>query len=115
MVGTFFRGAEFMQIEIEEKYLPAVLMLLARLRRSESPELIEKNGDWSHYSETEVFEAVAGEFDEYREAMVIGRVEGPHGQVDELCDLAVVAVKGAMRLGRDVGCGAWDVTKGENE
>jgi hypothetical protein len=95
-----------MLIEIEEKYAPAVLMLLARLRRSESPELIEKNGDWSNYSEVEVFEAVAGEFDEYREAMVIGRVDGPHGQVDELCDLAVVAVKGAMRLG---------AIKGENE
>lgn len=67
--------------------------ILGRLPRS-----IEKHGDWENYDESKVFEAVAGEFDEYREAVVIGRVDGPHGQVDELYDVVVTAIKGIRRL-----------------
>lgn len=55
-------------------------------------------GDWSDYSEAEVFEAVAGEFDEFREAYVRGDLAGEHGQVAELLDVAVTALKGVRRL-----------------
>lgn len=55
-------------------------------------------GDWSGYSEAEVFEAVAGEFDEFREAYVRGDLVGEHGQIAELLDVAVTALKGVRRL-----------------
>jgi hypothetical protein len=55
-------------------------------------------GDWSDYSEAEIFEAVAGEFDEFREAYVRGDLEGEHGQIAELLDVAVTALKGVRRL-----------------
>lgn len=54
--------------------------------------------DWSGYDEAQVFEAVAGEFDEYREAVAAGQVSGRHGQVDELFDLVVTAIRGIRRL-----------------
>ncbi len=69
--------------------------LLGRLRGS-----VEKHGDWSDYDVDQVFEAVAGEFDEYREAVVGQMLTGRHGQVDELYDLAAVALKGVRRLVR---------------
>jgi len=55
-------------------------------------------GDWLDYSEAEVFEAVAGEFDEFREAYVRCDLAGEHGQVAELLDVAVTALKGVRRL-----------------
>lgn len=61
-------------------------------------ESLVKHGDWSEYSVSGVFEAVAGEFDEYREAFVRNEVVGRHGQIEELYDLAVTAVKGIRRL-----------------
>lgn len=81
-----FGGAEVVAV-LEE--------VLGRLSLS-----VEKHGDWSNYDEAKVFEAVAEEFDEYREAVAAGRVGGKHGQADELYDLAVVAIKGIRRLSR---------------
>lgn len=78
--------AEFLAIQEE---------LLRRLQIS-----IEKHGDWENYTSEEVFETVLGECDEYREAFVAGNVDGPHGQVSELYDVAVTAIKGIRRLAR---------------
>jgi hypothetical protein len=55
-------------------------------------------GDWSGYSEAGIFDAVAGEFDEFREAFVRGDMVGEHGQIAELWDVAVTALKGVRRL-----------------
>lgn len=57
-------------------------------------------GDWSDYSESLVFEAVAEEFDEFREAYLRCDMVGEHGQISELLDLAVTALKGVRRLRR---------------
>jgi hypothetical protein len=56
------------------------------------------HGDWQDYAPVEVFEVVAEEFDEYREAYVGADLVGPHGQIAELYDLAVAALKGIRRL-----------------
>ena len=57
-----------------------------------------KHGDWSGYSIDDVFEKIAGEFDEYREAYVNAELVGKHGQIDELGDVIVTAIKGIRRL-----------------
>lgn len=80
------------------EYFPVMEMLLEKIRRSCSASNILKNGDWRDYSAEQVFDAVAGEFDEYREAYVAEELRGRHGQIDELYDVAVTAVKGILRL-----------------
>jgi hypothetical protein len=56
-----------------------------------------KHGDWRDYDAEKIFDKVAGEFDEYREAFVAGDVTGEHGQEAELMHLAVTALKGIFR------------------
>lgn len=50
------------------------------------------HGDWQEYTETDVYIAVAGEFSEYFQAFTSFEVHGEHGQIDELRDLAIVAI-----------------------
>jgi len=64
---------------------------------------IQKHGSWDEYNEYQVHKAVFGEFDEYQNALIKGDIHGPHGQRRELLQLAVTAIKGAMRL-ESVGC-----------
>ncbi len=59
---------------------------------------VGKHGGWEAYSSADVFEKIAGEFDEYREAFVSRQVLGRHGQISELYDVAVTAIKGIVRL-----------------
>lgn len=80
-------------VDISE-FWPVLDALLKRLKAS-----IVEHGDWREYGPERVFEAVSEEFDEYREAFVSGRRVGDHGQVDELLDVAVTSIKGALRLG----------------
>lgn len=58
----------------------------------------EGHCDWRGYNEQQIFEAVAGEFDEYREAVAAGQLRGRHGQLNELRDLLVTVMKGIRRL-----------------
>lgn len=76
------------------EYRPVLEEVFAKIKRS----VRGHRGDWHNYSDAQVFEAVAGEFDEYREAYVAGELRGRHGQVDELFDVAVTAIKGIVRL-----------------
>lgn len=77
------------------EYRPVLEYVLGRIKES-----LKKHGDWQEYTPEQVFEVVASEFDEYREALVKGQLEGRHGQVDELLDVAATAVKGILALGR---------------
>lgn len=77
------------------EFRPIVEKLFERLKES-----VREHGDWRRYGPRDVFVAVSGEFDEYREAFVAEQIEGRHGQVDELLDVAVVAIKGIRRLAR---------------
>lgn len=77
------------------EFRPVVEEVFERLKRS-----IREHGDWSGYDAGKVFEVVSEEFDEYREAFVEEQVEGRHGQIDELFDVAVTAIKGIRRLSR---------------
>lgn len=61
---------------------------------------IQKHGLWDKYSEFDIHKAVAGEFTEYSDAVISGDVHSRHGQRRELLQLANVALKGYMRLGR---------------
>ncbi|WP_372966732.1 hypothetical protein [Marinobacter sp.] len=56
------------------EFRPLLEKVLDLIRRS-----IQIHGDWSDYDEDRVFDAVAGEFDEYREAVVVRDVSGRHG------------------------------------
>lgn len=80
------------------EYCPLLERLFEKIKRSYSAEKVLKNGDWRRYDEEKVFDAVAGEFDEYREAYVANDLRGRHGQVEELFDVAVTAMKGILRL-----------------
>lgn len=64
-----------------------------------------KHGNWANYSVEKVFEEIAGEFDEYREAVVANELSGRHGQISELFDLIVTAAKGIRRLSAEVNGG----------
>lgn len=79
------------------EYRPVLEYVLERIKAS-----LLKHGDWHGYTPAQVFEVVAGEFDEYREAVVGGQIAGKHGQVDELMDVAAVAVKGILALVREL-------------
>lgn len=61
---------------------------------------IDKHGDWSHYTVDQVKSAVVGEVEEFLTAWRAGVLVGKHGQIDELCDVAVVAIKGIRQLVR---------------
>lgn len=80
------------------EYRPVLDEVFCRIKRS-----VKKRGDWLDYGVADVFEAVAGEFDEYREAFVGQVVAGRHGQIEELLDVAVTAIKGVVRLRAEVG------------
>lgn len=58
------------------------------------------HGDWSDYQDNDIFAVILEEFAEYREAYLAGVVHGDHGQLDELRDLAIVAIKGIIQLSR---------------
>jgi hypothetical protein len=75
------------------EYLPVLQEAFERVKRS-----VRKHGTWDSYDAGRVFEAVAGEFDEYREAFLAQELRGRHGQVSELYDVVVTAVKGIRRL-----------------
>lgn len=55
------------------------------------------HGEWPDYSRWRVLRVVAAEFWEVAWAVILNR-RGAHGMVDELRDLAVVSVKGMIRL-----------------
>jgi hypothetical protein len=76
-----------------EEFRPLLENLFDKIKLS-----VIKHGDWPDYDHARVFETVAGEFDEYREAFLAENVTGRHGQINELYDLMVVAVKGIRRL-----------------
>jgi hypothetical protein len=76
-----------------EEFRPILEAAMEKIKAS-----IIKHGDWSGYTSEDVFEKVAGEFDEYREAYVAEVLAGKHGQIDELGDVIVTAVKGIRRL-----------------
>lgn len=57
-----------------------------------------KHGDWHDYDTANVREAVVNEFCEYTEAFIAGDIHGDHGQRKELLQVAVVAIKGYLRL-----------------
>ena len=80
------------------EYHPLLENLFEKIKRSHCASTIQKNGDWLTYTPEQVFEAVAGEFDEYREAYVAQELRGRHGQIEELYDVAVTAIKGILRL-----------------
>lgn len=61
---------------------------------------LDSHGDWSDYSEKDIYAAVSGEFDEYWNAFVFGVIDGDHGQIAELLDVAVTALKGVRVLRR---------------
>lgn len=61
---------------------------------------IQKHGLWDGYNEFQIHKAVFDEYDEYAAALIRGDIHGPHGQRRELLQLANVALKGYMRLGR---------------
>lgn len=70
-------------------------MVMTRIKES-----IRKHGTWDGYGEAECFAVIAGEFDEYREAVCRQQVPGAHGQIDELMDVAATAIKGIVRLSK---------------
>ena len=76
-----------------EEFRPILNDVMEKIKHS-----IIKHGDWSGYSVADVFDKVAGEFDEYREAYVAEVLAGKHGQIDELSDVIVTAIKGIRRL-----------------
>lgn len=76
------------------EYRPVLEELFAKIKRS----IRGHRGDWCEYEVDQVFEAVAGEFDEYRGAYVLAALCGRHGQIEELFDVAVTAIKGIVRL-----------------
>lgn len=79
--------------EDDAAWLAVMELVRERLKLS-----IEKHGDWSDYAVDRVFDEVAGEFDEYREAFVDKQIDGKHGQINELIDVAVVSLRGVVRL-----------------
>jgi len=68
--------------------------LLVEMARS-----VQVDGDWSGYNQFNIHKAVWQEFDKYTSAVMSADVTGPHGQRRELLQLAVVALKGYVRLG----------------
>lgn len=66
---------------------------LERIKQS-----VIKHGTWDNYCEIRIHKAISGEFNEYRQAVIDENVIGKHGQIDELVDLVVTAVKGIRRL-----------------
>lgn len=60
---------------------------------------IAKHGSWQGYGPTDVCRAVSGEFNEYMDAVMAGDIHGEHGQIRELKQLVVVALKGFFLLG----------------
>ena len=73
------------------EYRPVLEYVLERIKES-----LKKHGDWQEYTPQQVFEVVASEFDEYREALVKGQLEGRHGQLDELLDVAATDRKSVV-------------------
>ena len=61
---------------------------------------LDSHGDWSDYSEDDIYGAVFGEVGEYWKAFVFGVIDGDHGQISELLDVAVTALKGVRVLRR---------------
>jgi hypothetical protein len=76
-----------------EEFRPILNNAMEKIKAS-----IIKHGDWSTYTAEDVFEKIASEFDEYREAYVAEVLAGKHGQIDELGDVIVTAIKGIRRL-----------------
>jgi hypothetical protein len=76
-----------------EEFRPVMNEVFERIKIS-----CEKHGNCPEYTNEDVFEMVAGEFDEYREAYVGEDLTGQHGQINELIDVAVVSIKGVRRL-----------------
>ena len=60
---------------------------------------LKKHGDWDGYSVEQIHKAIAGEFNEFTDAVVNEDVSGVHGMRAELLQLANVALKGWIRLG----------------
>lgn len=75
------------------EYRPVMDIAMERIKRS-----VPMHGDWLGYGPKEVFEAVADEFDEYREAFLARKLTGEHGQVYELIDILATASKGVRQL-----------------
>lgn len=76
-----------------EEYRSVLDKAFERIKQS-----IIKHGDWSDYSPVAVHKALSGEFNEYLAAVVADQISGRHGQIDELVDVIVTAVKGIRRL-----------------
>jgi hypothetical protein len=76
------------------EYCPVLEELFERIKRS----VRSHRGDWHGYTNEQVFDAVMGEADEYREAYVAEDLHGRHGQINELFDLAVTSIKGVVQL-----------------
>jgi len=75
------------------EFRPLLEELFEQIKQS-----VRQHGDWREYDEGLVFEAVTGEWDEYREALLAGDMFGEHGQIAELMDTAVTALKGVLQL-----------------
>lgn len=75
------------------EFRPLLEELFERIKGS-----IREHGDWRDYGAARIFDAVTEEWDEYREAFVFQQFDGDHGQIDELWDVAVTALKGVRQL-----------------
>lgn len=76
------------------------LETVLHLVRTGIKDSVELHGDWQGYSPAKVCQVVSGEFSEYMMACVDKQIHGEHGQIDELLDLAIVAIKGVIHLQR---------------
>lgn len=56
------------------------------------------HGEWNDYSQFDIHRVVSGEFGEYCAAVARKQIIGKHGQIDELVDVIVTAVKAIRRL-----------------
>ena len=67
---------------------------------AEVEQSVQIHGDWQEYTPSDVKRVVEDEFFEYLGAYLNDQIEGDHGQIEELRDLAVVAIKGIIHLQR---------------
>lgn len=59
---------------------------------------LEIHGPWSNYDTGQCCKAVCDEYQEYMRAYIANDFDGPHGQENELLQLAAVAIKKRHRL-----------------
>ena len=61
-------------------------------------ESLDKHGHWNTYTEEEMLSKIEDEWLEYVEADLLGVVDGKHGTISELLDVAVTCIKMSHQL-----------------